>query len=50
MATLIIVLGGVLAGSLLFALWCRWLSIEREYQRDVGWHRMWTERIMEDEL
>lgn len=23
-------------------------NLEREYQREVGWHRMWTERIMDE--
>lgn len=37
------------AAALLVWLRTEWNIVEREYQREVGWHRMWTERIMTDE-
>lgn len=40
------VLGAVM---LLLALRGKWKAIDREYERETGWHRMWTERIMDED-
>lgn len=37
--------GVLMALTLLGWLRMKWNDLEREYQRNVGWHRMWTERI-----
>lgn len=52
MATLSLVewlfLGCAVAMAAVLLGWLRseWNILEREHQRQVGWHRMWTERIM----
>lgn len=48
MAPLIIAAAGIVHFGCTMLLWDRYKSLDREYQREVGWHRMWTERIMED--
>lgn len=41
------VVGFALAALLLWWLRVTWLEIQQELERQVGWHRMWTERIMD---
>lgn len=41
------VMGTLLAIFLLGWLYVRWAEVSREYEREAGWHRMWTERIMD---
>lgn len=50
MAALMMIVGAVIATiGLLLTYWAWWRDIDRDYEEDLGWHRMWHERIMEDE-
>lgn len=42
--------GTGVAMALVLLSWLRgeWISYRVEYERDVGWHRMWHERIMDE--
>ena len=46
--TLFMVVGVLMAGTLLLWLNMLWQEIEEDYERDLGWHLMWTERIMDE--
>ncbi len=48
MEAVVIGVGAVLAGGLLALLRGKYKAIDRELQREIGWHRMWTERVMDE--
>lgn len=44
-----LVVGCLFGAAVLLWIKLEWDRLEREFQRDLGWHRMWTERVYDSE-
>ena len=44
-----LVVGCLFGAAVLLWIKLEWEALDREFEEDQGWHRMWHERIYEDE-